>query len=163
MFNEDNFNNWYLKRLAEDKLPIDLDLDSNGNHIVDWDILYEGNIYKAHRFDEKNKSIHCIPKDYPTGIVSIPAHKVSIITQLQQYQREWLDMMLEFDNSSERITTETSIPMDMISTFILFTRMGYKPKKGKWIFFDCDKCRVDHGDKYIHASLVSHKDLEGVI
>ena len=43
MFNEDNFNNWYLKRLAEDKLPIDLDLDSNviNDIISDFEELAE--------------------------------------------------------------------------------------------------------------------------
>lgn len=140
----------------------DLDLDESGNRIVSWDVLYDGKIYKAHRFDEKNKQLHCTSDDIK-GVISIPAHKSSLVSHLQHYQKEWLDMMLEFDNSKTNITIEAAIPMDMISTFIMFTRVGYKPKKGKWIFFDCDKCRLDHGDEYIHAELISHKDLEGVI
>lgn len=137
-----------------------IETDHNGDLILNEDALYEGKIIRVVRLNQETNRVYYLSDN---GLQAVGVHRVSLIKQLQSYQQEWLNMMLEFDNSSERLTIETSIPMDMISTFILFIRMGYKPKKGKWLFFDCDKCRLDHGDEYIHASLVAHKDLEGVI
>ena len=122
--------------------------------------LLEGKIVRAVRLNQEYNRIYYLSDN---GLQATGVSKIIFVKDLPPYKMLWLNAIIEFDESEKNITTEFSVSLKDLKEFIEFTRNGYISKKGKWIFFDCNTCRLDHGDEYIHASLINKKDLEGAI